>query len=216
MSEVDGEPGAGAAGTGGARSGVPTGEHARTRPEPDTTRTALSDIPAPEAPGPEADTRKADTPEAEARAEHARSVHALAAAMLRWGMSLAVPTSLITVAIATLLGGEPGLAGAAFGVVLGFGSALVTLTMMRLAAQRSVNSLLGFALGGYAVKMTLLLLVMLLLDGVATVSGPALAFGMLATVVAWAAAEVVAFLRTRTPTLVVPSLDAYRVRHTED
>ncbi|WP_007023385.1 hypothetical protein [Saccharomonospora iraqiensis] len=154
--------------------------------------------------GDDAVTGDRDT-DAEVAAEHARSVYALAAAMLRWGLRLAVPTSLITVAIATLVAGGPGLAGAGFGVVLGFGSALVTLMMMRLAARRPVNALLGFALGGYGIKMAALLLVMLVLDGVDTVSRPALAFGMLVAVVAWAAGEVVAFLRTRTPTIVVPT-----------
>jgi hypothetical protein len=41
------------------------------------------------------------------------------------------------------------------------------------------------------------------LRDVDTFSRPALAFGMLTTVVAWAGAEVVAFRTTKTPTLVV-------------
>lgn len=59
-------------------------------------------------------------------------------------------------------------------------------------------------MGGYAVKMTALLGVMLLLRDVDGFSRPALAFGMLVVVLAWAAAEIVAFKKTRIPTIVIP------------
>lgn len=163
--------------------------------------------------GPESGGDESRGLDAEARAAHARSVYALAGAMLRWGMRLAVPSSLVTVGVATLVAGGPGLAGAGFGVVLGFGSALVTLAMMRSAARRPASALLGFALGGYAAKMAALLVVMLLLRDVQTFSRPALAFGMLVTVVAWAAAEVVAFQRTKTPTIVITSTSAHSSGH---
>ncbi|MBB3664127.1 hypothetical protein FB384_003031 [Prauserella sediminis] len=143
-------------------------------------------------------------PDAAVRAEHARSVHRLADAMLSWGLRISLPLSLITLGVSVLVAGTAGLVGGGFGVVLGQGSALVTITMMRMAAQRGPNSLLGFALGGYALKMTALLVVMLLLRDVDGFSRPALAFGMLVVVVAWAAGEVVAFQRTKTPTLVIP------------
>lgn len=142
--------------------------------------------------------------QAEARAAHAKSVYALADAMLRWGLRLATPLVLVTIGVATLSAGQSGLVGAAFGATLGFGSSLVTITMMRIAATRPPSTLMTLALGGYALKMSALLLVMLLLRDVEGFSRPALAFGMLVTVVAWAAAEVVAFRTTRTPTLVVP------------
>ncbi|GAA1232525.1 hypothetical protein GCM10009676_14690 [Prauserella halophila] len=138
------------------------------------------------------------------RAEHARSVHRLADAMLSWGLRISLPLSLLTLGVAVLAAGADGLVGGGVGIVLGQGSALVTITMMRLAASRGPNSLLGFALGGYALKMTALLVVMLLLRDVDGFSRPALAFGMLVVVVAWAAGEVVAFQRTKTPTLVIP------------
>lgn len=142
--------------------------------------------------------------DAAVRAEHARSVHRLADAMLGWGLRISLPLSLLTLGVAVLSAGTEGLVGGGFGVVLGQGSALVTITMMRLAASRGPSSLLGFALGGYALKMTALLVVMLLLRDVDGFSRPALAFGMLVVVVAWAAGEVIAFQRTKTPTLVVP------------
>ncbi|WP_024874749.1 hypothetical protein [Saccharomonospora piscinae] len=147
------------------------------------------------------DTREADD---EVRAAHTRSVHALAEAMLRWGLRLSLPAALVTIGVATVAAGTEGLVGAGFGVVLGFGSSLVTITMMRIAATRPPNTLMGLALGGYAIKMTGLLVVMLLLRDVAGFSRPALAFGMLVVVVAWAVAEVAAFQTTKTPTLVVP------------
>ncbi len=45
---------------------------------------------------------------------------------------------------------------------------------------------------------------MLLLRDVDGFSRPALAFGMLVVVLAWAAAEIVAFKKTRIPTIVIP------------
>ncbi|OLT45175.1 hypothetical protein BJF85_01880 [Saccharomonospora sp. CUA-673] len=142
--------------------------------------------------------------QAAVRAEHARSVHRLADAMQRWGLMLSLPPSLLVAGVLTLVDGQEGLVGAAFGVVLGQGSALITLTMMRMAATRGPASLMGFALGGYALKMTGLLAVMMLLRDVDGFSRPGLAFGMLVVVVAWAAGEVIAFQKTKTPTLVVP------------
>lgn len=142
--------------------------------------------------------------DAAVRAEHARSVHRLADTMLSWGLRLSLPLSLVTLGVAVLVAGVDGLVGGGFGIVLGQGSALVTITLMRMAAARGPQSLLGFALGGYALKMTALLVVMLLLRDVEGFSRPALAFAMLVVVVAWAAGEVVAFQRTKTPTLVVP------------
>lgn len=147
---------------------------------------------------------QAEDPAVAVAREHARSVYRLADAMQRWGLMLSLPASLVVVGVATVLAGRPGLVGAAFGVVLGQGSALVTITMMRMAATRGPSSLMGFALGGYALKMTALLVVMLLLRDVDGFNRTALAFGMLVVVVAWAAGEVTAFQKTRTPTLVVP------------
>lgn len=138
------------------------------------------------------------------RAMHAQSVYALAASMLRWGMRLAVPVALVTVGVATVLAGQAGLAGAGFGVVLGFGSALVTLASMRLAANRPPAALMGIALGGYAIKMSVLLVIMLVLGDVPALHRAALGFGLLVTVVAWAVADVIAFQRTKIPTIVLP------------
>lgn len=138
-----------------------------------------------------------------AAAAHARSVHTLADAMLRWGLRLSVPVALIALGVATLTAGGPGLVGAGFGVVLGFGSALVTIAMMRTAATRRPSALLNFALGGYALKMSALLLVMLLLRDATGFSRAGLAFGMLVVVVAWAVAEVAAFRTTKIPTIIV-------------
>jgi hypothetical protein len=146
---------------------------------------------------------ESDAVAAELRAEHAKSVYALADAMLRWGLRLSLPLVLLTVGVSTISVGQPGLVGAGFGAALGYGSSLVTITMMRIAATRPPSALMSLALGGYAIKMGALLVVMLLLRDVDTFSRPALAFGMLTTVVAWAGAEVVAFRTTKTPTLVV-------------
>ena len=58
------------------------------------------------------------------------------------------------------------------------------------------------ALGGYVGKMLVLLVVMTLLGGIAAIHRESLAFTMLATVIVWAGAEVVAFKKTRIPTVV--------------
>lgn len=140
----------------------------------------------------------------EARAEHAKSVYRLADAMMRWGLRLSLPLALVTVGVATLLADQPGLVGSGFGVVLGFGCSLITMTMMRIAATRPPASLMNLALGGYAIKMLLLLVVMLVLRDADGFSRPSLAFGVLVVVVSWAVAEVVAFKTTKTPTLIIP------------
>ncbi|ASR39657.1 hypothetical protein BAY61_25505 [Prauserella marina] len=124
--------------------------------------------------------------------------------MMRWGMRLSLPLVLVTIGVATVLADRPGLVGAGFGVVLGFGCSLITITMMRVGATKPAASLMNLALGGYAIKMSLLLVVMLVLKDADGFSRPSLAFGMLVVVVSWAVAEVVAFKTTKTPTLIIP------------
>lgn len=58
------------------------------------------------------------------------------------------------------------------------------------------------ALGGYIGKMVVLLVVMTLLGWVEGIHRESLAFTMLATIMVWAGAEVVAFKRTKIPTIV--------------
>ncbi|MBK1785832.1 hypothetical protein JHE00_15985 [Prauserella sp. ASG 168] len=140
----------------------------------------------------------------EARAAHAQSVYTLADAMMRWGLRFSLPLSLVVVGVAMVLEGQPGLVGSGFGVVLGFGCSLITITMMRIGATKPPASLMNLALGGYAIKMSLLLVVMLVLRDIDGLSRPSLAFGMLVVVVSWAVAEVVAFRTTKTPTLIIP------------
>lgn len=144
-----------------------------------------------------------DTAE-QGRDAHAQAVLTLAAAMLRWGMWLTVPVALVTTGVATIMAGAPGLAGAGFGVVLGFGSALITIAAMRFAANRPVQSVLGIALGSYALKMSALLVVMLAFGNIAALHHTALGLALLVTVVSWAVADVIAFQRARIPTIILP------------
>ncbi len=133
---------------------------------------------------------------------HAQAVTVLAAAMLRTGLWCAGAAAAVALAVATVLAGGPGLAGAAVGVALGLLSSLATIGLMRVAAMLPVEALLGVVMGGYTLKIALLLVVAFPLRRVAWLQPTALALSVLAVVAAWAVAEVVAFRRTRIPTII--------------
>lgn len=73
---------------------------------------------------------------------------------------------------------------------------------MRMVAAMPVAALLGAVLGGYTLKMAALLLVAAALQGVEAVHPIAFGLSVLAVVVTWAAAEMVAFRRTPIPTII--------------
>lgn len=129
----------------------------------------------------------------------------LAAAMLRTGLWCGGVVALAVLGAATVLAGGPGLAGAAVGVGLGFLSSLATMGLMRVAAALPVEALLGVVMGGYTLKIALLLAVAFPLRQVAWLDSASLALSVLAVVAAWAVAEVVAFRRTRIPTIIPAS-----------
>jgi ATP synthase protein I len=137
-----------------------------------------------------------------ARNRHADSVRTLAAAMLRTGVLFAAVATVVSLAVAAATAGWPGLYGAAVGAAVGFVSSLLTIAMMWASAPLPVESLFGVVLGGYTVKIFALLVVAFPLRQVEAFHPMALALTVLAVVVAWAAAEVVAFRRTRIPTII--------------
>jgi hypothetical protein len=104
---------------------------------------------------------------------------------------------------ATVLVGADGLFGALVGGAVAFGSSLMTLFLMRWSAPLPVTMVMAVALGGFALKMILLLGVMTALRGVNAFHPLSLALTFLATVLVWAAAEAVAFKRTKIPTVIV-------------
>lgn len=134
---------------------------------------------------------------------HARSVLTLASAMLRTAL---VP-GLLTVALGAtaggLLVGVDGLLGAVAGGAVGFASSLMTLFLMRWSAGLPVTVVMGVAVGGFALKMVILLVVMIALRGVDALHPMSLALTFLATVLVWAGAEAVAFRRTKIPTVII-------------
>jgi len=136
---------------------------------------------------------------------HAQSVLKLADAMFRGALWPGIATVVIGAVVATVWVGLPGLFGAVVGGVVAFASSLVTLWMMRKTAAMEPMAVMAVALGGYILKVLVLLGVMMLLRNVPGLHVKALAFTMLAVIVVWAAAEFLAFRRTKIPTIIPAS-----------
>ncbi|MGW3469723.1 hypothetical protein ACWDKQ_14930 [Saccharopolyspora sp. NPDC000995] len=145
----------------------------------------------------------AEAPElAKSENPHAEIVRRLASAMLRTAVWPGVATVAVGAIVATVLVGLPGLIGALVGGVVAFASSLLTIWLMRFTGGMNPHFVMVAALGGYIGKMIVLLVVMTLLGGIDVIHRESLAFTMLATVMVWAGAEVVAFKRTKIPTIV--------------
>lgn len=134
---------------------------------------------------------------------HADSVRMLAAATLRTGL----PPVLLAIAagavVAGVLVGPTGVYGALVGGAAALASSLATIGMMRFSAAMPVTSVMMVALGGYVLKLTTLLLVVLVAQAMPAWHTRSLALTFLAAVLAWAGAEVVAFRRAPIPTLLL-------------
>lgn len=133
---------------------------------------------------------------------HAQSVLKLADAMLRFALWPAVATVVIGAVVSTILSGVPGLLGSLVGGVIAFASSLVTLFMMRKSAALDPFMVMAVALGGYILKVMVLFGVMTGLKGVDAFNRYALAFTTLAVILVWAAAEFLAFRKTKIPTII--------------
>lgn len=141
----------------------------------------------------------------EKRNPHAESVLKLADAMMKTALWPGVATVVIGAIVATVLVGWPGLFGALIGGVIAFGSSLATLWMMRKSSGMEPMAVMAVALGGYIFKLLVLLGVMTALGGVDALHRESLAFTMLAVILVWAAAELIAFKRTKIPTIIPDS-----------
>jgi ATP synthase protein I len=137
---------------------------------------------------------------------HAEAVLKLADAMLRIALWPGVATVVVAAVVATVWVGLPGLLSALIGGVIAFASSLATLWMMRKTAPMPPMMVMAVALGGYIFKLLVLLGVMMALGSIHGLHREALAFTMLAVILVWAAAELVAFKRTKIPT-IIPSGD---------
>lgn len=133
---------------------------------------------------------------------HAAVVRTLAAAMLRTAVWPAVVAVALGAVVATALIGLSGLWGALIGGAIAVVSSLATIWLMRLTGGMDPHFVMGAAFGGYLLKVSLLLVVMTLLGGIAIIHRESLAFTMLGTLLVWTGAEVVAFRRTRLPVIV--------------
>lgn len=142
------------------------------------------------------------TGDGEAANPHAATVRSLADAMLRTAVWPGAVVVLLGVLVSGSLAGLPGVFGALIGGAVAFGSSLLTIFLMRWTGGMNPMFVMVVALGGYVGKMLVLLVVMTLLGSVSGIHAHALAFTMLATIMVWAGAEVVAFRRTKVPTIV--------------
>lgn len=133
---------------------------------------------------------------------HAEVVRRLATEMLRTAVWPGLATVVIGAIVATVLIGVTGLVGALIGGVVAFGSSLLTIWLMRFSGGMNPQFVMVIALGGYVGKMLVLLVVMTLLGGIDAIHRESMAFTMLATVMVWAGAEVVAFKRAKIPTII--------------
>lgn len=141
----------------------------------------------------------------ETRNPHAESVLKLADAMVKTALLPGVATVVVGAIVATVLVGWAGLFGALIGGVIAFGSSLATLWMMRKSSGMDPMAVMAVSLGGYILKLLVLLGVMTLLGNIDALHRESLAFTMLAVILVWAAAEVIAFRRTKIPTIIPDS-----------
>lgn len=135
---------------------------------------------------------------------HALTIQRLATAMLRTAWLPGVVVVFAGIVVSAVLAGWTGSVSALIGGGIGFGSSLLTLWLMRFSGGMNPAFVMAVCLGGYVGKLLILLVVMSVLGGVSFIQREPLAFTMLATVVVWAGAEVVAFRKTPIAT-VVPS-----------
>lgn len=136
------------------------------------------------------------------RNPHAQQVIRLAENMLRIAVWPAAAAVVLGAIVATVWVGITGLWGALVGGVLGFASSLVTLWLMRKTSAMQPMAVMAVSLGGYILKLLVLFGAMTLLGGISALHPHALAFTFLAVVVVWAGSEVLAFQRTKIPTII--------------
>ncbi|WP_367135902.1 hypothetical protein [Saccharothrix sp. HUAS TT1] len=133
---------------------------------------------------------------------HEDVVRITARAMSRGALWAAIPTALLGIAVSSFFYGLDGALGALVGGLVVGASSLATLWAMRRTAALDVHLVMAAALGGFVVKMLILLGVMMLLRDVPGLHPRALAFTMIAMIVATAAAEAIASRRTRLPNVI--------------
>jgi hypothetical protein len=133
---------------------------------------------------------------------HASLVRGLAAEMFRGALWATIATVALGAVVSTIWVGVPGLLGALVGGVVICVSSLSTLWLMRKTAALEVHFVMAAALGGFMLKMIILLGVMVLLRDVSWLHPKALAFTMIATIIVTAAMEARASKRMKMPSVI--------------
>lgn len=134
---------------------------------------------------------------------HGDAVRKLADAMLRTALPPTIGVVALGAIVTVLVVGPPGLWGALLGGGIAIGSSLVTWFLMKQSAELPPQVVMAIALGGYLVKIVALLIVAILFRGASWLHPVSLALTLVAAVVVWTGAEVVAFRKTKIPTLIV-------------
>ncbi|MBM7776510.1 hypothetical protein JOD54_006714 [Actinokineospora baliensis] len=151
------------------------------------------------------DTEDRDAAEAAPAPEidpHAKSLLTLANAMFRYALWPSLATIAVGAVVFALINGAPGLWGALVGGLLAAASSLLTLLLMRKTAHLGPHIGMAASLGGFVGKLLVLMLVMTALRGVDALHAESLGITMVAVVLVAAAAEAVAFRRTKLPTII--------------
>lgn len=133
---------------------------------------------------------------------HTEALQQLAAAMLRWQARLMVPALVVCVVVFTVVNGTAGLLGSVIGAVTACVSSLFTFALMRVSAKHGPHAGLAAALGGFIGKMIILLVVFTPLRGVEAIHAYSLAITMMVGILVAAGADMVAFRKTKLPTII--------------
>ncbi|MER7862910.1 hypothetical protein ABTX61_27690 [Amycolatopsis japonica] len=136
---------------------------------------------------------------------HAKVVLQAANAMTKASLIATPPVVLVCVVLFTVLNGLPGLVGAAIGGVLAILSSLATMGLMRFSAGMDPMFVMVIALGGYVLKILVLFGALTLLRGWSDLHPMSLGITMIAAILVSAAAEFMAFRKTKIPTIIPAS-----------
>jgi len=134
---------------------------------------------------------------------HAGVVRGLAGAMLRGALIPTVAAVVLGIVVFGVLYGVQGAVGALVGGLVVCASSLATLWLMHRTAALELHFVMAAALGGFMLKMLVLLGVMLLLRQVPFLDARSVAYTMIATILVAAAAEARASKKNRTPNVIL-------------
>lgn len=136
------------------------------------------------------------------RNPHTEALLTLAGAMFRYSIWPSLAVGVVGVVVFWLVNGMPGALGAGIGAALAIASSLLTLFLMRKSANAGPHMGMAASLGGFVLKLLLLLLIMAALKNVEALHRESLGITMIAVVIVAAGAEALAFRRTKLPTII--------------